>query len=93
MGEAIRADCHRKAEQPMKHWLTILRARWDEVTGWAKQKQDKAAEQLDQLKAQQLLIDQLLEWVAQKDNDLKQADALPMPDSVEQVNKYAIDTC
>lgn len=31
LGETILSHCHPTAVQPMKHWLTILKARWDEV--------------------------------------------------------------
>lgn len=34
LGNEILTKCHPDAKQPMRHWLTILQSRWDEVTGY-----------------------------------------------------------
>lgn len=39
-GKEIYAKCHPLAEQPMKCWLRILQARWDEVSQAIDSKRD-----------------------------------------------------
>lgn len=37
MGEAILTVCHPDCITTIKHWITIIRARFEEVRGWRKE--------------------------------------------------------
>ena len=38
MGEVILAACHPDCVTTIKHWITIIRARFEEVGSWAQRK-------------------------------------------------------
>ena len=46
MGRDILSKCHPDAVTTMKHWLSILQARWDDVVARAEQREKKLSDQL-----------------------------------------------
>ena len=64
--EDILDNCHERAEQPMRTWLATLKSRWDELTAYAEQKDNKLTVQLEDLDAQDAAIEALLAYVAEK---------------------------
>merc|ERR1719189_2880930 len=42
--------CHPDAVSVIKHWITIIQSRWDEVASWALQRYEKLMDHLKQLK-------------------------------------------
>ena len=46
MGRDILSKCHPDALTTMKHWLSILQARWDDVVARAEQREKKLSDQL-----------------------------------------------
>ncbi|KAM6317996.1 microtubule-actin cross-linking factor 1, isoforms 6/7-like [Podargus strigoides] len=51
MGEVILATCHPVCMTTIKHWLTIIRDRFEEVLTWAKQHQQRLESALAELVA------------------------------------------
>ena len=41
LGGDILKQCHPDAVTTVKHWLTILQARWEEVTNWGLEREKK----------------------------------------------------
>ncbi|XP_078093974.1 microtubule-actin cross-linking factor 1 isoform X16 [Mustelus asterias] len=85
MGEAILAVCHPDCVTTVKHWITIIRARFEEVLTWAKQHQQRLATALSELVTNAELLDELLAWLQWAETTLVQRDQDSMPKDIEQV--------
>uniref|UniRef100_UPI00398F0CEB microtubule-actin cross-linking factor 1 isoform X2 n=1 Tax=Pristiophorus japonicus TaxID=55135 RepID=UPI00398F0CEB len=85
MGEAILAVCHPDCVTTVKHWITIIRARFEEVLTWAKQHQQRLATALSELVTNAELLDELLAWLQWAETTLVQRDQESMPKDIEQV--------
>ncbi|XP_054239841.1 dystonin isoform X6 [Indicator indicator] len=87
MGEAILAICHPDSITTIKHWITIIRARFEEVLAWAKQHQQRLAGALAGLIANQELLEALLSWLQWAETTLTEKDKEVIPQEIEEVKK------
>merc|ERR1719464_638733 len=71
--------CHPDAVSVIKHWITIIQSRWDEVASWALQRYEKLMDHLKQLKDLLALLDELMQWLIGKENTLVEIDAVCKP--------------
>ncbi|XP_051470841.1 dystonin isoform X8 [Apus apus] len=85
MGEAILAICHPDSITTIKHWITIIRARFEEVLAWAKQHQQRLAGALAGLLANQELLEALLSWLQWAETTLTEKDKEVIPQEIEEV--------
>ncbi|KFO81231.1 Dystonin [Cuculus canorus] len=85
MGEAILAICHPDSITTIKHWITIIRARFEEVLAWAKQHQQKLSGALAGLIANQELLEALLSWLQWAETTLTEKDKEVIPQEIEEV--------
>ncbi|XP_068773810.1 microtubule-actin cross-linking factor 1 isoform X13 [Struthio camelus] len=85
MGEVILAACHPDCITTIKHWITIIRARFEEVLTWAKQHQQRLESALSELVANAELLEELLAWIQWAETTLIQQDQEPMPQNIDQV--------
>uniref|UniRef100_A0A8B9S850 Microtubule actin crosslinking factor 1 n=1 Tax=Apteryx owenii TaxID=8824 RepID=A0A8B9S850_APTOW len=85
MGEVILAACHPDCITTIKHWITIIRARFEEVLTWAKQHQQRLESALSELVANAELLEELLAWIQWAETTLIQRDQEPMPQNIDQV--------
>nr|XP_014343669.1 PREDICTED: microtubule-actin cross-linking factor 1 [Latimeria chalumnae] len=85
MGEAILAVSHPDCFTTIKHWITIIRARFEEVLTWARQHQQRLATALAELVTNAELLEELLAWIQWAETTLIQRDQEPMPQNIEQV--------
>ncbi|NWX11185.1 DYST protein, partial [Caloenas nicobarica] len=85
MGEAILAICHPDSITTIKHWITIIRARFEEVLAWAKQHQQRLAGALAGLIANQELLEALLSWLQWAETTLTEKDKEIIPQEIEEV--------
>ncbi|XP_073192382.1 dystonin isoform X10 [Lepidochelys kempii] len=85
MGEAILAICHPDSFTTIKHWITIIRARFEEVLAWAKQHQQRLAGALAGLIAKQELLEALLSWLQWAETTLSEKDKEVIPQEIEDV--------
>merc|ERR1719300_204758 len=83
LAEEILKKCHPDAVQIIKHWITIIQSRWDEVASWALQRQDKLEEHLQQLLELLDLLDELMQWLIGKEQHLTVLEQEPLPDDLE----------
>jgi hypothetical protein len=74
--------CHPDAVSVIKHWITIIQSRWDEVASWALQRYEKLQDHLKQLKDLLALLDELMQWLIGKENTLVELEAEPLPDDL-----------
>ncbi len=86
-GSDIQSQCHQLAEQPMKHWMRILQARWDEVTAWRDQRHARLHDQLQMVRDQEAMIDSLLAFIDQKTYQLHEVVCATIPDDIEFVDR------
>ncbi|XP_038626613.1 dystonin isoform X5 [Tachyglossus aculeatus] len=85
MGEAVLAICHPDSITTIKHWITIIRARFEEVLAWAKQHQQRLAGALAGLIAKQELLEALLTWLQWAETTLSDKDKETIPQEIEEV--------
>ncbi|XP_034965645.2 dystonin isoform X28 [Zootoca vivipara] len=85
MGEAILAICHPDSITTIKHWITIIRARFEEVSAWAKQHQQRLAGALAALITNQELLEALLTWLQWAETTLSEKDKEVIPQEIDDV--------
>ncbi|XP_042743803.1 microtubule-actin cross-linking factor 1-like isoform X4 [Lagopus leucura] len=85
MGEVILSACHPDCITTIKHWITIIRARFEEVLTWAKQHQQRLEAALSELVANAELLEELLAWIQWAETTLIQRDQEPTPQNIDQV--------
>ena len=79
--------CHPDAVSVIKHWITIIQSRWDEVASWALQRYEKLKDHLKELKDLLALLDELMQWLIGKENTLTELEAEPLPDDLEVIRQ------
>ncbi|KAK1156790.1 microtubule-actin cross-linking factor 1-like, partial [Acipenser oxyrinchus oxyrinchus] len=87
MGEEILTVCHPDCITTIKHWITIIRARFEEVMTWAKQHQQRLETALAELVNNAELLEQLLSWLQWAETTLIQRDQEPLPQNIELVKE------
>uniref|UniRef100_H3DGM7 Dystonin n=1 Tax=Tetraodon nigroviridis TaxID=99883 RepID=H3DGM7_TETNG len=85
MGEAILTICHPDSITTIKHWNTIIKARFEEVQAWARQHQQRLAAAFTELLATQELLENLLSWLHWAETNLNDKDKEPLPQEIEEV--------
>ncbi|XP_068183099.1 dystonin [Antennarius striatus] len=85
MGEAILTICHPDSITTIKHWNTIIKARFEEVQAWARQHQQRLATALSELLATQELLENLLTWLQWAESNLNDKDKESLPQEIEEV--------
>ncbi|KAM4771389.1 dystonin [Rhinophrynus dorsalis] len=85
MGEAILAICHPDSITTIKHWITIIRARFEEVLTWTKQHQQRLAVALEDLIAKKELLESLLTWLQWAETTLHDKDKEDIPQEIDEV--------
>ncbi|XP_060798785.1 microtubule-actin cross-linking factor 1 isoform X10 [Neoarius graeffei] len=85
MGEAILAVCHPDCITTIKHWITIIRARFEEVLTWAKQHEQRLEAALSELLNNAALLEDLLSWLQWAETTLVQRDTEPLPQDITQL--------
>ncbi|XP_047459857.1 dystonin isoform X23 [Mugil cephalus] len=85
MGEAILSICHPDSITTIKHWNTIIKARFEEVQAWARQHQQRLATALTELLATHDLLENLLTWLQWAETNLNDKDKESLPQEIEEV--------
>ncbi|XP_045078903.1 LOW QUALITY PROTEIN: dystonin [Coregonus clupeaformis] len=85
MGEAILTICHPDSITTIKHWNTIIKARFEEVQAWARQHQQRLAMALSDLLATQELLEGLLGWLQWAEATLNDKDKEVLPQEIDEV--------
>ncbi len=82
MGDNILTKCHPDAVTVVKHWITVLQARWEEISNLSDQRQERLSEALQNLKTNAELLENLLSWLEGAENTLQLRDSKPVPDDI-----------
>ncbi|XP_024916584.1 dystonin isoform X7 [Cynoglossus semilaevis] len=85
MGEAILGICHPDSITTIKHWNTIIKARFDEVQAWARQHEQRLAAALTDMLTTQELLENLLNWLRWAESSLDDKDKEVLPQEIEEV--------
>ena len=91
LAQEILKKCHPDAVQVIKHWITIIQSRWDEVASWALQRSEKLEEHLRQLKELLALLDELMQWLIGKEHTLVTLEQEPLPDDLEIIRDLIVE--
>ncbi|XP_045566332.1 dystonin isoform X31 [Salmo salar] len=85
MGEAILTICHPDSITTIKHWNTIIKARFEEVQAWARQHQQRLAIALSDLLATKELLEGLLGWLQWAETTLNDKDKEVLPQEIDEI--------
>ncbi|XP_069462273.1 dystonin isoform X19 [Ambystoma mexicanum] len=85
MGDEILTICHPDSITTIKHWITIIRARFEEVLAWAKQHQQRLAGALAEVISKQELLETLLGWLQWAEATLNEKDKEFIPEEIDEV--------
>ncbi|TDH03803.1 hypothetical protein EPR50_G00145770 [Perca flavescens] len=85
MGESILTVCHPDSITTIKHWITIIRARFEEVLTWAKQHEQRLETALTEVLNNANLLEELLSWLQFAETTLVQRDTEPLPQDIPQL--------
>merc|ERR1719419_774675 len=91
LAEEILKKCHPDAVQVIKHWITIIQSRWDEVASWALQRQERLEDHKRQLQELLALLDELMQWLIGKEQTLTQLEQEPLPDDLEIIRELIVE--
>ena len=87
LAREILQKCHPNASPVIKHWITIIQSRWDEVESWAQQREKRLNDNLKSLKDASDLLDDLLGWLGKKEFELNEQESQTLPDDVLTLEK------
>ncbi|XP_032409209.1 dystonin isoform X2 [Xiphophorus hellerii] len=85
MGEAILSICHPDSITTIKHWNTIIKARFEEVQAWVRQHQQRLAMALTEMLDTQELLENLLTWLQWAETNLNHRDKETLPQEIEEI--------
>ncbi|KAH9493138.1 hypothetical protein Btru_022451 [Bulinus truncatus] len=63
IGQDIMKRCHPDAVSTMKHWLGVLRTRWEDLMGLSKQRQKRLSQAFTNARVNNALLGDLLAWL------------------------------
>uniref|UniRef100_A0A5S6QMZ1 BMERB domain-containing protein n=1 Tax=Trichuris muris TaxID=70415 RepID=A0A5S6QMZ1_TRIMR len=87
MGADIMNRCHPSNVQPMQRWLSLLRSRWGETDLLLTQRTQRLKDQLLSMQEQDILLDDLIEWMMTKEKKLNKDRRAEVRPSVEQIKQ------
>merc|ERR1719270_1669991 len=91
LAQEILKKCHPDAVQVIKHWITIIQSRWDEVASWALQRQERLEDHKRQLQELLALLDELMQWLIGKEQTLTTLEQEPLPDDLEIIRELIVE--
>ncbi|XP_031356417.1 dystonin isoform X4 [Photinus pyralis] len=66
----VLAKAHPDAVNVIKHWITIIQSRWEEVSQWAQQRYKKLSSHIQSLRDMDDSLEELLAWLQGLENTL-----------------------
>ncbi|XP_059350791.1 microtubule-actin cross-linking factor 1, isoforms 1/2/3/4/5-like isoform X3 [Daphnia carinata] len=82
LAQDILGKAHPDAVPVIRHWITIIQARWEEVMAWANQREHRLNEHLRNLREMASILEELLAWLATAERTLVSLEAEPLPDDL-----------
>lgn len=91
LAQRILAKAHPDAISVIKHWITIIQSRWDEVSSWARQRRQRLDEHIRVLRDADELLEELLAWLAGLEKTLLSLESEPLPDDIPTIEHLIAD--
>ncbi|XP_067121200.1 microtubule-actin cross-linking factor 1-like isoform X10 [Centruroides vittatus] len=91
LAQTILKKCHPNGISVIRHWITIIQSRWEEVVVWAKQRDQRLQDHLHSLKNIMQLLEDLLAWLILAENNLIALEAEPLPDDLTIIEQLIKD--
>ncbi|KAL1115034.1 hypothetical protein AAG570_007065 [Ranatra chinensis] len=91
LAERILRIAHPDGAAVIRHWITIVTSRWEEVAAWARQRQERLAAHLRALLDLDNLLEELLAWLASLENTLATLEAEKLPDDIPTVQGLIVE--
>ncbi|XP_035712122.1 microtubule-actin cross-linking factor 1 isoform X8 [Folsomia candida] len=85
LAKSILAKAHPDAIPVIKHWISIIQSRWDEISSWAVQRQQKLQAHLNALRGMEEMLEELMAWLKKCEDTLTQLEAEPLPDDMAEI--------
>jgi hypothetical protein len=82
LAQEIYGKCHPDGMTVIKHWMNIIQTRWDEVSSWAKQREQRLMDHLAQLKDLAELLEELMRYLMERERTLVTLESEPLPDDL-----------
>ncbi|CAH3155672.1 unnamed protein product, partial [Pocillopora meandrina] len=79
-GQVIARFCHPSALPIIQQWIARLKKRWDEVRKWSVQRLTRLEEEQSKLTEEQSMMEELLQWIGEKEEILIEKENEPIPD-------------
>lgn len=70
LAHSVLSKAHSDAVNVIKHWITIIQSRWEEVSQWAQQRYQKLSSHMQSLKDLDESLEELLAWLHGLENTL-----------------------
>lgn len=70
LAHTVLAKAHPNAVNVIKHWITIIQSRWEEVSQWAQQRYQRLTSHMQSLKDLDESLEELLAWLQGLENTL-----------------------
>ncbi|KZC14108.1 Dystonin [Dufourea novaeangliae] len=80
LAHSILGKAHPDGVLVIKHWITIIQSRWEEVATWAQQRNQRLENHMRGLQDLDNLLEELLSWLEGLENTLNALEAEPLPD-------------
>ena len=78
--------CHPSSLQTIRNQIAFLKRRWNDVAGWARQRETRLKEGLEKLLTEQKLVELLSGWIIVKESVIVDREKIPLPDDYDVVH-------
>ncbi|XP_046442948.1 microtubule-actin cross-linking factor 1-like isoform X3 [Daphnia pulex] len=82
LAQDILGKAHPDAVSVIRHWITIIQSRWEEVMAWANQREHRLNEHLRNLREMASILEELLAWLSTAEKTLITLEAETLPDDL-----------
>uniref|UniRef100_T1IVF3 Dystonin n=1 Tax=Strigamia maritima TaxID=126957 RepID=T1IVF3_STRMM len=87
LAQEILKKAHPDAVPVIKHWITIIQTRWEEISMWAKQRKQRLDDHVASLRDLADTLTELLDWLKKKEKTLVDLEAKPLPDDIPVIER------
>lgn len=91
LANSILEKAHPDAIPIIKNWISIITTRWEEISQWALQRENKLKENLQALRDLDNTIEELLAWLTGLQNTLLNLEQERLPDSIPETEALIQD--
>ena len=79
-GEVILRFCHPTSLQTIRHQVAVVKKRWNDVSGWARQRKLRLDEILIEMIEEEKIAQILMEWIVEQEVIIEEREKILLPD-------------